>query len=170
MPQSSTPLVEIFIPTYNRASFISQAIDSALGQDYPNVSVVVMDNCSTDNTAEVLARYSDRPNFRVITHERNLGANANFNQCVARRQRDAYFTTLADDDAFLPHFVSTMLKGFSAFPDVDIVGARYLLAQDSLENIVERPQRSNATPRLVPAREIIEDTVLHMGAYMARPG
>ncbi len=63
-----------------------------------------------------------------------------------------------------------MLKGFSAFPDVDIVGARYLLAQDSLENIVERPQRSNATPRLVPAREIIEDTVLHMGAYMARPG
>jgi glycosyltransferase involved in cell wall biosynthesis len=52
------PLVSIVIPTYNRASLVQRAIDSALSQTYPNVEVVVVDDGSTDDTVRELQAYA----------------------------------------------------------------------------------------------------------------
>jgi glycosyltransferase involved in cell wall biosynthesis len=61
------------IPTYNQAKYISKAIESALNIDYPNIEVIVSDDCSTDNTEEVVSKYLSDDRFKYIKNEKNLG-------------------------------------------------------------------------------------------------
>ncbi len=51
------PSVSILIPTYNRASLLDKAVKSALEQNYPNLTVIVSDDASTDNTTDIIAKY-----------------------------------------------------------------------------------------------------------------
>ena len=54
------PLVSIVTPAYNRASYLDEAIQSVLGQDYPHIEYIISDDSSTDNTREVLQKYAGR--------------------------------------------------------------------------------------------------------------
>ncbi len=65
--------VSVVIPTYNRAHCVGEAIESVLAQTYKDFEIIVVDDGSTDNTAEVLARFGDR--IRVIRQE-NSGVSA----------------------------------------------------------------------------------------------
>jgi glycosyltransferase involved in cell wall biosynthesis len=75
------PLVCICIPTYNSASTIEKTLSSLLNQTYPNISFIVVDNCSTDQTIELVESFRD-PRVRVIKNSHNLGAEGNFNRCI----------------------------------------------------------------------------------------
>ena len=57
------PLVTIVTPSYNQGRFIASTIESVLGQDYPNLEYIIVDGASTDETAEVVARYANRLMF-----------------------------------------------------------------------------------------------------------
>ena len=56
----TTPLVSIVIPAYNHASYLDQAIQSVLSQDWKNIELIVLNDGSTDNTCEVLQKYTGR--------------------------------------------------------------------------------------------------------------
>ncbi len=58
--------ITIMIPTYNQAKYISKAIESALSIDYQNLEVIVSDDCSTDNTKEVVSKYLADKRFQYI--------------------------------------------------------------------------------------------------------
>ena len=97
MINDALPLITIAIPTYNRANgYFKEALKSALSQTYSNYEIIVSDNCSTDNTEELVKSYSDG---RIIyyKHEKNIPANENFNFCL-RKARGKYFLLLHDDD------------------------------------------------------------------------
>ena len=68
-------LVSIVIPCYNQARFLGQAIESALAQTHKDVEVIVVNDGSTDNTAEVAGRYSSDPRVRLI-NQKNAGLPA----------------------------------------------------------------------------------------------
>src|SRR5260370_33987965 len=78
LPQSEAPLVSIVIPCYNQAQFLADSIESALAQTYGRTELVVVDDGSSDNTAELAARYPGRyirqPN-RGGAEARNCGFN-----------------------------------------------------------------------------------------------
>jgi glycosyltransferase involved in cell wall biosynthesis len=102
------PLVTIAISTYNRAnSYLPRALDSALSQTYPNLEVIVADNCSSDDTGGVVARRADR-RVRYFRHEANIGPNNNFNFCLEQARGD-YFLLLHDDDRIDPDFVESCI-------------------------------------------------------------
>ncbi len=102
------PLVSIGIPTYNRADkTLSSAIQSACNQDYPNLEIVISDNCSTDNTQELVRSFND-DRIKYIRHTANIGGNNNFNACLEAAKGD-YFLLLHDDDLIDPDFVHTCL-------------------------------------------------------------
>jgi glycosyltransferase involved in cell wall biosynthesis len=107
-PGAGMPLVTIAIPTYNRAdSFLPVVLDAALAQTWPRLEILVGNNASTDGTAELLARYRD-PRIRVLNHERNLGANGNFNSLLEAARGD-WFLLFHDDDMIDPDFVETCM-------------------------------------------------------------
>lgn len=59
-PNSSMPLISIITPSFNQGEFIVKTIESVLSQDYPNFEFIVVDNCSTDNTLDILKKYRER--------------------------------------------------------------------------------------------------------------
>lgn len=97
MIDKNFPLVTIGIPTYNRADrFLRTAVESALTQTYPNIEIIVSDNCSADQTQAVVKSYEDK-RISYFRHSENIGANNNFNFCLEQARGD-YFLLLQDDD------------------------------------------------------------------------
>ena len=102
------PLITIGIPTYNRAhSTLPLTLESALAQNYPNLEIIVSDNCSTDDTEKVVTSYKD-PRLEYIRQKVNLGSNGNYN-ALLHAARGSYFLLLHDDDLIDGDFLSTCM-------------------------------------------------------------
>jgi glycosyltransferase involved in cell wall biosynthesis len=95
------PKVSIMIPTYNRAHFLAEAIESALMQDYPNLEVIVSDNASIDSTGECVKRYLSDPRFRYYRNDENLGSSANYERLLYEYAAGVYGKYLTDDDLLI---------------------------------------------------------------------
>ncbi|MCB1064305.1 MAG: glycosyltransferase family 2 protein [Verrucomicrobiae bacterium] len=98
-------MISVVIPTYNRASLVSDAIESALAQTHPLVEIVVVDDGSTDGTLAVLSRY---PNVKIL-HQRNQGQGA-ARQAGLALATGSFLATLDSDDIWLPDFLSDSLE------------------------------------------------------------
>jgi glycosyltransferase involved in cell wall biosynthesis len=100
--------ISVVIPVYNRASVIHEAIDSALAQDADGIEVLVVDDGSTDDTAEVVSRrYHDDSRVRVIRRV-NGGPAAARNTGIAQA-RGGYLALLDSDDIWLPEYLGSQL-------------------------------------------------------------
>lgn len=108
------PLVSIVINNYNYDRFISQAIDSSLSQTYPRIEVIVVDDGSTDNSQEIIAKYGDK--ILPILKE-NGGQASTFNAGFAASQGEI-ICFLDSDDVFLPEKVAEVVNAFLAHKDI----------------------------------------------------
>jgi glycosyltransferase involved in cell wall biosynthesis len=105
-------LVSVVINNYNYGRFLSQAIDSALGQTHPKCEVIVVDDGSTDNSREILASYGDRIHTVL---KRNAGQSSAFNAGYAASSGELV-CWLDSDDLFLPDKVRTVEGALAAHP------------------------------------------------------
>ena len=96
MSAPSSPLVSVIIPTYNRAVYLHDAVVSVLNQSLTNIEIIVVDNCSTDATAQMIAGVSDK-RIRYFQNEENIGAVANYNRCL-ELCAGKYIYFFSDDD------------------------------------------------------------------------
>ncbi len=120
---NSDPLVSIIIPVYNGSNFLKQAIDSALGQTYTNIEIIVVNDGSCDDgkTENIALSYGDK--IRYFKKE-NGGVSSALNFGISQ-MKGTYFSWLSHDDKYLPEKVSTqieMLKKFN-IPDLVAFGA-----------------------------------------------
>lgn len=133
---NSLPLVTIGIPTYNRAAgYLRNAIERSLGQSYENIEVVVSDNCSTDNTTEVVQSFNDS-RLHYFRQQTNIGPNKNFNFCLHQAKGD-YFLLFHDDDVIDKDFVESCISALKPGQQVGVIltGVRCIDGQD---NILEK--------------------------------
>lgn len=134
---SSEPLVSIIIPAYNSAAHLSSAIDSALAQTYPNIEVVVVDDGSTDDTAQVLQRFAG---MILCVSQSNAGLSAARNAGILASHGD-YLVFLDADDRLLPRMVEQLLPAlldrpgcalaYGGYHQVDADGEKF--GESSLE-------------------------------------
>lgn len=99
------PLVSIVIPVYNGSNFMQKAIDSALGQDYDNCEVIVVNDGSTDDTEEIALGYGDR--IRYFAKE-NGGVATALNLGI-KNSNGGYISWLSHDEYFLPNKISRQI-------------------------------------------------------------
>ena len=126
------PLVSVCIPTYNYAGFIGRAIESLLAQTHEELELIVLDDCSTDDTEQVVAGFDDeRLEFR--RNERNLGLFANFNRCFEVASGD-YVKVLCADDWLHERNLQDCLEALSAAPNAAMATTPAWLA-DSQERV-----------------------------------
>jgi glycosyltransferase involved in cell wall biosynthesis len=125
------PLVSILIPTYNYVRYVERAVASAVAQTYPNVEVVVSDNCSIDGAWELLdERFAGEPRVRLHRNASNLGMAANFDRAL-ELARGEYVLWLSSDDFLLPLHVERLQAPFAADPQLDVVyGNTYFANED----------------------------------------
>lgn len=115
------PKVSVCIATYNRAQYLRATISSALEQRFRDFEVVVSDDGSSDQTAEVVRSFSDG-RIRYLRNPRNLGLWGNTNQCLAEARGD-YVIFLQDDDAMLPGLLAGEVAVLDNQPEVVLVHA-----------------------------------------------
>ena len=113
---TTPPLVSVIIPNYNYASYVREAIDSVLAQDYPSVEVIVVDDGSSDDSRAVIESYGDK--VRAI-FQQNQGVCATRNNGV-KVSRGEFVAFLDADDAWMPSKISRQMERF-ANPDVGLV-------------------------------------------------
>src|SRR4051794_24029792 len=111
--------VTIGIPTYNRAAFLREAIESALAQSYRDFRLVISDNASTDDTCDVASSFVD-PRIRYIRAEQNVGMIGNFNRLVELADTE-FLMLLPDDDQLYPDYLSSVVELLERFPSVGVV-------------------------------------------------
>jgi len=114
---TTLPKVSIIIPAYNQARFVAQTVDSALAQTWPEIEVIVVNDGSTDNTADILAGYGER--IRLI-HQENRGLAGARNTGVKAACGD-YLLFLDSDDLIPNAKVEHHLKFLAENPDFDLV-------------------------------------------------
>lgn len=113
------PLVSVCIPAYNNAGYIKDTILSILGQTYQNIELVVVDDCSTDNTVEVLESIED-DRLKIYKNEKNLGMVGNWNRCLELVTGE-YVKLICADDMIEKDAIEKEAKAMYRHPSVNLV-------------------------------------------------
>ena len=101
-------LVSIIMPSWNTARFIRESIASVRNQTYTNWELLIVDDCSTDSTDEIVASYSDE-RIRYFKNEKNSGAALTRNRAM-REARGEWIAFLDSDDLWAPHKLERQLQ------------------------------------------------------------
>ena len=113
------PKVSVIIATYNRATLLPRAVNSVLDQTYSDFELIIVDDCSLDDTQEVIRTFTD-PRIRIIQHGANRGAAATRNTGIAHA-RGEYITFLDDDDECTPNRLADQVSVLDTNTDVGMV-------------------------------------------------
>ena len=106
---SSSPLVSIVLCTYNGEQFLQDQLASLIGQTYPNLEIIVVDDCSTDGTKELLISYaSQHDSVKLYFNEHNLGYNKNFEKAISFAKGE-YFSICDQDDIWFPEKIQRLM-------------------------------------------------------------
>lgn len=107
LSQMEAPLVTAIIGNYNQEHFVIEALESVRAQTYPNVQVIVFDDCSTDNSIAVIEDWIERHRLDAafIKHSKNIGMCASLNEVLPQVQ-GKYVSIVAADDIWLPEKLS----------------------------------------------------------------
>ncbi|MFH1893699.1 MAG: glycosyltransferase [Candidatus Zixiibacteriota bacterium] len=131
--------VSIIIPTYNRAEYLEEAIESALNQTYQNCEIIVCDDASTDDTAAVLKKFEN--SITVLKHQTNRGVSAALNTCI-RSSDGEYISWLSSDDVYMPEKVQTEIEFLHQNPGIGMVYSDFFY----IDRFSNRGQRANVQP------------------------
>ncbi len=111
------PFFSVVIPTYNRAAFIKPTLQSVLSQTYPNFEIIVVDNCSTDNTDQVLDSFIRAGQIKFIKHEQNF-ERARSRNTGMKAARGDFLTLLDSDDYMYPNNLADAAKYARTHPNI----------------------------------------------------
>jgi glycosyltransferase involved in cell wall biosynthesis len=108
------PKVSALLPAYNAEAFLQRTLDSLAAQTWPNLEIVIADDCSTDRTPRIIAAFArGRPNVRILTREENLGWLRNTNDLMAQATGEMMFFAF-HDDVIAPDYVEKLARRLMA--------------------------------------------------------
>lgn len=110
------PLVSVLMTSYNREDYIAEAIESVLSSTYENYELIIVDDCSKDNTVAVAEKYAAKDTrIKVYINKQNLGDYVNRNK-AAGYANGKYIKYWDSDDIMYPHCLDVMVRCMEQFP------------------------------------------------------
>ncbi|WP_434119722.1 glycosyltransferase [Pseudomonas fortuita] len=154
------PLLSVAIPTYNYGRYLAQCVQSVLDQGVDNIEILVLDNASTDDTAEVMAAFASNPKVRYIRNRYNYGPGYNWRNGL-RIAQGRYFTFLSADDYFNPGHLTRLLPTLENNPNVAVgyTGIRWVDGAGQPLNRSRHPGYRNGD--YVGDRNEVADLLIH---------
>lgn len=131
------PKVSVVIPTCNRADFLKAAIESVLKQTFQDFEIIVVDDASRDQTAEVMAGFQD-PRIHYIRHETNKGQGRTRNAGIEQASGE-YVALLDDDDEWLPEKLEKQVSLLDSSADaVGLVYTGFYRVEGASKRVISR--------------------------------
>ena len=140
--------VSVTIVTYNSGRFIRRCLESVLDQRYPECEVIVIDNASTDGTADILEQFEDR--CKVCYNQDNIGFAAAQNQAI-ELARGSWILTLNPDVLLLPGFIQALVDGGRLDPRIGTVCGKLLTMTSQFE---------------IPAKPVVDSTGIYFNPML----
>lgn len=135
-------LISIVLPVYNGAKFLRESIDSVLAQTYTNWELLIVDDCSRDETPAIAQEYAQRDSrIRYYRNEQNLRLPRNLNKGFSLTRGD-YLTWTSDDNRYRPEALEKMYCALQENPNAQLVYASYdVIDEDDklIETYIAKP-------------------------------
>ena len=160
---SELPLVSVIAVCYNHANYVVETLDSIKNQTYPNIELIIMDDCSIDNSVEVIQEWMDKNKYQCqfIAHKENQGLCKTLNEAL-KKCTGKYFQTLACDDIVLKEKIKKQVYLFNELnDDYAVVYSDALLMDDSSQILYGHfIQRHKPKMLKVPTGNVYNELIL----------
>ena len=121
---SISPKVSVVVPNYNHARFLPKRIDSILGQTFQDFELILLDDCSTDDSRSILSRYADDPRVRIEFNAVNSGSTFKQWNKGVRLARGEYVWLAESDDYADERLLERLVSVLEAEPEVTFAYCR----------------------------------------------
>lgn len=163
---SYMPKVSVCIPVRNGFEFIEKAVLSVLQQTYQNFELIVVDNFSTDNTVDLIEKFTSRTDkIKLYKNEKNIGLIENFNACLYKAT-GKYIKFLCADDVLMPNCLELMVSSLELNDCASLVTVGRLLINEEDKALVLKSYVKEET--LIPGHAVI-NRCLFGANYIGEP-
>jgi len=128
---NSRPLFSVLIANYNNGCYLQQAIDSVMAQTYDNWEIILVDDGSTDNSAEIYKKYESDPRFHIYFNDKNHGCGYTKRRC-AELANGEICGFLDPDDCLSEKAAETMAEAHFRHPECSLIYSQYYLTDANL--------------------------------------
>ncbi len=142
--------VTVGIPTYNRAEWLSQTIESVLQQTLPDFQLIISDNASEDTTPEVVASFNDR-RIAYKRSEHNLGPVRNLNRLIELAATE-FLVLLPDDDLMYPRYLESAVDFMERFGTAGLVHTAFDVLDAQGKVVTRKRPLKPRSPEMLEAR------------------
>jgi glycosyltransferase involved in cell wall biosynthesis len=159
-----SPLLSVVMPVYNSEDYLTLAVESILNQTFSDFEVIIIDDGSTDKTAEILDRYRDR---RIIhlQNEKYLGLARSLNRGLTNA-RGKFIARMDADDISLPRRFELQVRHAEAHPEIGLLGGWAELIDDNGKHL--GVWRVPTSPALVKWANLFSDSLIHPSVIIRR--
>ena len=152
------PKLSVIIPNYNHAAYVGEQLNAIVQQSYQPLEIVVIDDCSTDNSIQVINELIEQnPLIKLVTNQENLGVNDVFNSAVERASGE-YICPCPADDKVLPGFFAKSMKLLAQYPEASLCCSIPAFLDDET-GIIDRHDdwyRVRETPSYLSPQELVD--------------
>lgn len=159
-------LVSVPILTYNASPFVEETLESIFNQTYDNLELIISDDCSKDNTIEIVEKWCNQDkvkarftNIKIITVPKNTGIPANYNRCV-NASNGEWIKMISGDDALMPNCIEDNVKYIKENPSIKVLYSHLRIYR----NTFEEKNFIGLSPAAYP-KHIITDTITALEQY-----
>lgn len=138
-----TPLISIIIPAYNVSKVILETLESVKQQTYTNWEIILVNDCSTDDTLEIATKFSNynKNKFKIISNINNRGLTNTRNIAVSHASGE-WLALLDSDDVWLPNHLETLMDEFAKDSELNMIYSGCLVFLDNVNNVIFKQEIS----------------------------
>jgi glycosyltransferase involved in cell wall biosynthesis len=160
--KKETPLISVIMPVYNGGPFLQSAIQSILDQTYQNFELLIIDDCSKDNSPEVVRSFKD-PRIHFVQNTKNLGLAGNRNKALGLAKGE-FIAIMDNDDLSHPRRLELQLEAFLQDPTLSLCGSWAEVINDDNEVLAQWKFPTDSLA--LKAQFYIQFPVVHTSAMM----
>jgi glycosyltransferase involved in cell wall biosynthesis len=158
----TSPRVTVLTSIYNGEKYLREALDSILNQTFKDFEFLIINDCSTDKTAEILESYRD-PRIRIVNNEENMGLTKSLNKGL-KLANSEYIARMDADDISLPERLQKQVEFLDEHPEIGVLGTWIQwIDENSKPSIIIRPPTA---PGVIGWFLIFENCVAHPSVMM----
>jgi len=138
--EENNPLVSVIMPNYNNEKYLAEAIESILNQTYKNFEFVILDDCSTDNSWNIIQNYAKKDNrIKAFRNKKNLKIVKTRNKGFELMSPTSKYIAIFDsDDVSMPERLEKQIAFLEKNPDYGLIGTHTYIINESSEIIASR--------------------------------
>lgn len=165
---ASPPLISVLMPTYNCEKYIEEAIESILNQTYENFEFIIADDCSTDNSWEIIQTYKKKDaRIKSFKNDKNLQQAETRNKLYDfTDKKSKYFAIMDNDDISINTRLEEQVKFLEKYENqnVGVVGSKLLMIDENSKEIGKRDYPEKITDKTI----LLKSPIAHPSAMIRR--